>query len=134
MSVRKRRFLRGGRFSAWRRERWRTLRVIGSLCWATTGGIPLSAGWRIIAGSLDIRDYLEVDGYEIREPSREELREEGMNWFLPEGLFPMEGRKVLLLKFRARRPGYYLNESMVRFVVSQLQLEIGEYRCEGMMV
>lgn len=83
---------------------------------------------------LDIRDYLEVDGYEIREPSREEPREEGMNWFLPEGLFPMEGRKVLLLKFRARRPGYYLNESMVRFVVSQLQLEIGEYRCEGMMV
>ena len=39
----------------------------------------------------------------------------------------------LLLKFKERQPGHYLNGSMVRFVVSQMQLEISEYRCVGVI-
>ena len=56
-----------------------------------------------------------------------------MNWFVRDELFPMESRKVLLLKFKERQPGHYLNGSMVRFVVSQMQLEISEYRCVGVI-
>ena len=46
----------------------------------------------------------------------------------------MEGRKTLTLKFKEKKPGHYLNGSMARFVLSQLQMEIGEYRCAGMLV
>ena len=83
---------------------------------------------------LDIRDYIEVVGYEICENARDFPNTEGMNWFVRDELFPMEGRKVLLLKFKERQPGHYLNGSMVRFVISQMQLEISEYRCVGVIV
>lgn len=82
---------------------------------------------------LDIRDYIEVVGYEICENARDFPNTEGMNWFVRDELFPMESRKVLLLKFKERQPGHYLNGSMVRFVVSQMQLEISEYRCVGVI-
>ena len=60
--------------------------------------------------------------------------QESMNPFILDELFPMEGRKVLLLKFEEKTPGHYLNDSMVRFAVSQIQTEIGEYRCVGVIV
>lgn len=82
---------------------------------------------------LDIRDYIEVVGYEICENARDFPNTEGMNWFVRDELFPMESRKVLLLKFKERQPGHYLNGSMVWFVVSQMQLEISEYRCVGVI-
>lgn len=82
----------------------------------------------------DIRDYIEVAGYEICHNGRDFPHTEGMNWFVRDELFPMESRKVLLLKFKEQQPGHYLNDSMVRFVVSQMQLEISEYRCVGVMV
>ena len=82
---------------------------------------------------LDIRDYIEVVGYEICENVRDFPNTEGMNWFVRDELFPMESRKVLLLKFKERQPGHYLNGSMVRFVISQMQLEISEYRCVGVI-
>ncbi|SEU22943.1 hypothetical protein SAMN05443270_3552 [Lacrimispora sphenoides] len=83
---------------------------------------------------LDIQDYIEVVGYEICENAGGYQNTEGMNWFVRDELFPMESRKVLLLKFRAKEPGHYLNDSMVQFVISQMQLEISEYRCIGVMV
>lgn len=82
----------------------------------------------------DIRDYIEVAGYEICHNGRDFPHTEGMNWFVRDELFPMESRKVLLLKFNERQPGHYLNDSMVRFVVSQMQLEISEYRCVGVIL
>lgn len=82
---------------------------------------------------LDIREYIEVTGYEIHDNAREFPAVEGMNWFVRDELFPMESRKVLLLKFEGKKPGYFLNDSMVRFVISQMQLEIGEYRCVGVI-
>lgn len=83
---------------------------------------------------LDIRDYIEVVGYEICSNVKDFPTKEGMNWFVRDELFPMESRKVLLLNFREKEPGHYLNDGMVRFVISQIQLEISEYRCEGVMV
>lgn len=82
---------------------------------------------------LDIQDYIEVVGYEICEDAKEYQIVGGMNWFVRDELFPMESRKVLLLKFIAKEPGHYLNDSMVQFVISQMQLEINEYRCIGVM-
>lgn len=82
---------------------------------------------------LDIRDYIEAVGYEICENARDFPNTKGMNWFVRDELFPMESRKVLLLKFKERQPGHYLNGSMVRFVISQIQLEISEYRCVGVI-
>ena len=83
---------------------------------------------------IDVRDYIEVVAYEICENARDFLSIESMNWFVRDELFPMESRKVLLLKFNERQPGHYLNSSMVRFVISQMQLEISEYRCVGVIV
>lgn len=82
---------------------------------------------------LDIRDYIEVVGYEICSNGKDFPNKEGMNWFVRDELFPLESRKILLLKFKEKKPGHYLNDSMVRFVISQIQLEISEYRCEGVM-
>lgn len=82
---------------------------------------------------LDIGEYVEVVDYEICDRARDFPPEEGMNWFVREDLFPMESRKVLLLKFEEKKPGFYLNDSMVRFAVSQIQLEISEYRCVGVL-
>lgn len=82
---------------------------------------------------LDIRDYIEAVGYEIRDNARDYPASEGMNWFVRDELFPMESRKVLLLKFEEKQKGSYLSDSMIRFVISQMQLEISEYRCVGVM-
>lgn len=83
---------------------------------------------------LDIAAFIEVIGYEICENAKDYPNVEGMNWFVRDELFPMESRKVLLLKFREKQPGGYLNDGLVRFVISQLQLEISEYRCVGVIV
>lgn len=83
---------------------------------------------------LDIDGYMEVTGYEICEDAKHFPARESMNQFILDELFPMEGRKVLMLKFEEKTPGHYLNDSMVRFAVSQIQTEIGEYRCVGVII
>lgn len=83
---------------------------------------------------LDIQDFIEIADYEIHENARDFPAAEGMNWFVRDELFPLESRKVLLLKFRETQPGHYLNSSMMRFVISQMQLEISEYRCVGVLI
>lgn len=82
----------------------------------------------------DIREYIEVVGYEICDNAKDFPIIEGMNWFVRDELIPIESRKVLLLKFKEVQSGHYLNGSMVRFVISQMQLEINEYRCVGIIV
>ncbi len=87
---------------------------------------------RIMA--LDIEEYIEVAGYEIRQSIEGSEVAESMNWFVRDELFPIETRKVLVLQFREKRQGFYLNDSMVRFVVSQIQLEVNEYLCIGVLI
>lgn len=83
---------------------------------------------------LDIEDYMEVTGYQILEDAQAFPMEEGMNWFIRDELFPMDQRKLLVLEFKEKRPGYFLNKGIIRFVISQMQLEISEYRCVGVTV
>lgn len=81
----------------------------------------------------DIGDYIEIRGYKIAGWQEEYPPDQNMNWFIPEGLLPLKSRKVLLFLFREKTPGYFLNESMVRFVVTQIQRSAGEFYCVGMM-
>lgn len=80
---------------------------------------------------LSVEDYLEVIDYQICENEINCPFTEGMNWFIRENLFPMDSRKVLLFIFKEKVPDYYLNDAIVRFVISQIQMEINEYRCVG---
>lgn len=83
---------------------------------------------------LDIQEFIEVQGYEISKEGEAYPAGEGMDWFEEEGLFPLDSRKILVLKFREIRPGHYLNSSMVRYAISRIQREVGEYRCVGVLV
>ncbi len=96
---------------------------------------------------LDIGDFIELQDIEVgemgemnigqeilRENRKIYFAEKEINGFACEELFPMESRRTLLLKFQEKQPGHYLNGSMVRFVVSQMQLEINEYRCVGVIL
>lgn len=82
---------------------------------------------------LDVREYIEIEGYEICDDVEGEFPIEGMNWFVQDELFPMGSRRKLVLKFREKNKGNYLNDSMMRYVISQMQTEIGEYQCVGVM-
>lgn len=82
---------------------------------------------------LDIGEYLEVTDYKILEEDSDYPAEEGMNWFVGDEVFPVEGRRVLLLYFKEKKPGNYLNDSVMRFVISQIQMEMSEYRCIGIL-
>ena len=57
-----------------------------------------------------------------------------MNWFAKDELFPLDKRRILYIEFTANDPSCYLNDAMVQFVVSQIQLDEGEYRCTGVLV
>lgn len=83
---------------------------------------------------LDILEYIEIVEYEILEDGKKFPSEESMNWFVRDEVFPMESRKVLLLKFKARDNECYLNDTFMWFVISQIQMEIGEYFCVGLLV
>lgn len=83
---------------------------------------------------LDIGEYIEVTGYMICDNISSYPLEEGMNWFVEDGIFPMESRRVLVLEFRKKGQESYLDGSMVRFAVSQVQLEVSEYRCVGVII
>ena len=83
---------------------------------------------------LKIRNKIRLTAnYHTQRPCRQ-AKEKGMNWFVPEEVIPMERRRLLLLKFEEKQRGNYLNGSMVRFAVSQIQREIHEYCCVGVIV
>ncbi len=82
---------------------------------------------------LDVGDYIEAEGYEICEHTEDFPAVRGMNRFVRDELFPMESRRILLIRFREVKAGHYLNGCMVRFVISQIQMEISEYRCVGVI-
>lgn len=82
---------------------------------------------------LDIGVYLDVEDCRIQDRMEEYPDTGSMNWFLQDEVFPMDSRRILLISFKARSADY-LNESMVRFAVSQLQTEISEYRLAGEIV
>jgi len=83
---------------------------------------------------LDIGDYVEVVDYEITNDSEKYPSVEGMNWLVRDDAFPMDSRRTLVFRFKEKQPGHYLNDSMVRFAVSQIQMEVNEYRLVGEII
>lgn len=83
---------------------------------------------------LDIRDYIEIVGYEICDTLLETPLTEGMNWFMQDGLIPVNCRQILLLHFKPLQPDHYLTDSMINFAVSTLQMDFIEYRLVGVRI
>lgn len=83
---------------------------------------------------LDIREYIEIVGYEICDTLPETPLPEGMNWFMEGGLIPVNCRRILLLHFRPLQPNHYLTDSMINFAVSSLQMNFSEYRLVGVRI
>lgn len=83
---------------------------------------------------LEIDTYIEIVDYEILDNGRGYPAQESMNWFMGDELFPQESRRILLLKFKEINPGHYLNDSMMWFVVSHIQMDISEYRCVAILM
>lgn len=85
-------------------------------------------------GELEIGSYVKIAGFEILPADADYPPLQDMNWFIKDELYPMETRRILLIKFQAVEPGMYLSDAMVQFAVSQIQLDEGEYRCLGVLV
>lgn len=80
-----------------------------------------------------LEEYVELENFEIVADMQLEYINADMNWFVREEIFPFEQRRVLKLMFREKK-AFYLNESFVRFLVSQIQLEQNEFKCVGVML
>ena len=83
---------------------------------------------------LSVEKYIEYAGYQIL--SREyihkfEILENDMNYFVKEGIFAYDDRKILLFKFKILNKNCFFNDSIIRFVISQIQLDESEYTCIG---
>ncbi len=83
---------------------------------------------------LEIERYLRVKGFSLLDADAGCPPLDDMNWFAKDELFPLEKRRILYMEFTAVDPSCYLNDAMVQFVVSQIQLDEGEYRCVGVLV
>ena len=83
---------------------------------------------------LSIEKYIEYAGYEILSSeyiSKFEIYENDMNFFEKENVFAYDDRKILLFKFKVLDENCYFTDSIIRFVISQIQLEGNDYKCIG---
>ena len=55
-----------------------------------------------------------------------------MNFFLGADLLPLDKRPVILMRF-IRTSNSSLCEAMVRYTLSQIQMDFDEYRCIGLL-
>lgn len=83
---------------------------------------------------LEVENYIEIFDYQIVAQTSSYPVLNDMNWFVKDELFEKETRNILLLLFHVKDANNYLNDTMVRFAVSQIQLEESEYRCVGRIV
>lgn len=83
--------------------------------------------------SFPITGYIEIFDCRVIEEEPEDSFWADMNLFIKEEIFPMEARKILELRFRKKRKSIYV-EDMVRFAVSELQQQLHEYKCVGVLV
>ncbi len=91
--------------------------------------------FRIVEG-LDAGQYIKMTDCRIREQEQEGSFAADMNWFIREEVFPMETRRILELQFvRQADEGKreYYAEDMLRYVISQVQLFLDEYKCVGVL-
>ena len=87
--------------------------------------------FRIVEG-LGVGEWVRLVDCRIREQELTDSYHADMNWFIREELFPMETRRVLELTFE-KQDGkeLYYAEDMLRYVISQMQLLLDEYKCVG---
>ncbi|MDY4097784.1 MAG: hypothetical protein SOY47_13915 [Lachnospiraceae bacterium] len=77
---------------------------------------------------------VELLNYTIFDEVREKALRADMNDCLGNSLFPQDKRNILLFTFGWKKEGglpEYLQESWLRYLLSQLQLEYLEYQCLG---
>ncbi len=81
---------------------------------------------------LGVGEWVRLVDCRIREQELTDSYHADMNWFIREELFPMETRRVLELTFE-KQDGkeLYYAEDMLRYVISQMQLLLDEYKCVG---
>lgn len=84
-------------------------------------------------GELELERFIEIKDFLVLPAGARCADLQDMNWFIKDELYPRETRRILMLKFKAVQPENYLNDAMVQFAVSQIQLDEGEYRCVGVL-
>nr|WP_317358874.1 hypothetical protein [uncultured Tyzzerella sp.] len=83
---------------------------------------------------LSIEKYIKYAGYEILSTDyadKFEIYENDMNFFEKENLFAYDDRKILLFKFKILDEKCFFTDSIIRFVISQIQLDESDYMCIG---
>lgn len=88
--------------------------------------------FRIVEG-LGVEEWVRLTDCRIREREQDDSFRADMNWFVREELFPMETRRVLELTFERQGGTEADVEDMLRYVISQVQLLLDEYKCVGKM-
>lgn len=91
-----------------------------------------------IVEGLGAGGYITLTDCSIRGQERAGSFSADMNWFIREEVFPMETRRILELQFHrqegAEQEEQYCTEDMLRYVISQVQLLLDEYKCVGVLL
>ena len=90
-----------------------------------------------IVENLGVGECIRLADCCIRDREREGSISADMNRFIREEVFPMETRRILELSFRRSEEGepaelFYMQD-MMRYVVSQVQMLLDEYKCVGFL-
>ena len=102
------------------------------------GGIHSKTDLFRMVESLNVGKCLKLVDCSIREYEGEESFSADMNWFIREEVFPMETRRILELQFMKQSEEQtekeYFVEDILRYVISQVQLLLDEYKCVGVLI
>jgi hypothetical protein len=92
--------------------------------------VATPAAIRTLLLSLEPSEYLEFVGHSMAadKPSGDTYN---MNPFIRDELSGAGSRNTLLLSFREKRRGFFLNRDLLSFLVSEVQAAYPEYRCIG---
>lgn len=83
---------------------------------------------------LDFVRFLEFKEVQFIQDEKYCSVNYSMNPFIDNEIVDKTSKKILLFTFREIEKGYFLNEDILSFLISQLQLSFDEYRCEGVLV
>lgn len=88
---------------------------------------------RFIKG-YGLEEYVAYEGCELKDKSGEASETYSMNGFILDEIRERDYKKCLVLKFRGRGEQRFLLRDIMSFLVSEVQLLYGEYRCEGVLL
>ena len=87
-----------------------------------------SLGFEQIAALVNI-ELLEEDSIKGQSPGTY-----NMNSFIDDEFRSTRQKAILKLSFKPKEQDYYLNTDMISYLVSQLQRELEEFHCIGILV